>query len=162
MAGTEIAGQTPAVQIERLPITNYIPPEGVEFRAHKYVNMPVPGANAIVVQFTVPKGYNGIINYLANIFVGGGFQDGEGLITWELYLDYNNLVPAPNFQKIVASLGSVQNPAKLNGIRIKENQIVTLVVTNSNPGVNFAGQRIGGLLGGYYYPVALDPPNMTF
>ena len=158
----EILAEQKVVSIERLPISNFMPPEGVEFRPHAYVTIPNQGASAVVVSFTVPRGYNGILNRLANVFVGGGFQEGQGLISWELFLDANTAVPAPNFQSIVASLGSVNNPTTLNGVRIKENQLVELVVKNANPGVIPAGQLIGGLLGGYFYPVALEPDNITF
>jgi hypothetical protein len=145
--------------IGRLPFINFMPPEGVEFREHAYVTIPAIGAQAIVVQFKVPKGYNGIINYLANEYVGGGFVQGAGGVTWEIFKDFQGLIPAPNFQRIVASLGVVANPAKLNGIRIKEGQLVTLVV--NNVAVVVAGQLIGGLLGGYFYPIDLEP-QMTF
>lgn len=158
----EILAAQKVVSIERLPISNFMPPEGVEFRPHAYVTIPAQGASKAVVSFVVPRGYNGILNRLANEFVGGGFQQGAGLITWQLFLDGNTGVPAPNFQNIAASLGSVNNPTTLNGIRIKENQLVELVTSNANPGVIPAGQLIGGLLGGYFYPVALEPDNITF
>ena len=145
--------------IHRLPFINYMPPEGVEFREHAYVTIPAIGVQEIVVQFKVPKGYNGVINYLANEYVGGGFVQGSGGVTWTIYKDFQGLIPAPNFQLIVASLGVVANPSKLNGIRIKEGQLVTLVVNNVT--VIPAGQLIGGLLGGYFYPIDLEPP-MTF
>jgi hypothetical protein len=151
-----------AFKIGWLPLSNFMPPGGVEFTPHKYVTIPAQGANAVVVQLTVPKGYNGILNRFANEFVGGGFQQGAGLITWDLFLDITVPVWAPNFNGITASLGSVNNPKILNGIRIKENQLVTLRVSNAVAGVVAAGQLIGGLLGGYYYPIALEPPNLTF
>jgi hypothetical protein len=160
--GIEIASDLRTVQIERLPVSNFMPPEGVEFTPHAYVAIPAQGAQAVVVQFDVPPGFNGVINRFANEFVGGGFQQGQGLITWVLYLDFLNLVPAPNFQSIVASLGSVNNPKILNGIRIKEKQRVTLLVKNAAAGVVPAGQQIGGLIGGYFYPVALTPGELTF
>lgn len=149
--------------ILRFPVQNYMPPEGREFRNHAYVAIPAQGANAVVVQFKVPRGFNGMINYIANVYVGGGFQEGQGLITWTLYQDFQNSggVVAPGFRNIVASLGSVSNPSKLNGVKIKENQLVTLLVSNTNPGVVPAGQFIGGLLGGYYYPVS-EEPKLTF
>jgi hypothetical protein len=139
-----------------------MPPEGVEFRNPGWVTLPAKGATAIVVQFAVPKGYNGMINRLGNVFIGAGFQEGAGLVTWQLYLDFIPGVFAPNFQKILASLGTVENPAIMNGIRIKENQLVTLQVSNAVLGVVPAGQKIGGLLGGYFYPVSLEPANITF
>lgn len=154
------------IAVPRLPVTNFMPAEGEEFRPHAYVPLPAIGASAVVVQFTVPLGKNGIINRLANVFVGGGFQEGQGGVIWKLFSDFNtgNVgqggVVIPNFDNIVASLGSVSNPALLNGLRVKESNVVTLQVTNVN--IVLAGQFIGGLLGGYFYPVDLEPPQMAF
>jgi hypothetical protein len=151
--------------ISRLPVTNYMPAEGREFRPAAYVAIPAQGAQAVVVQFKVPQGYNGMINAIANVFVGGGFQEGAGAITWTLFADYQGGKGpvVPNFNNILASLGSVSNPAKLNGIRVKENQLVTLAVNNAAVGgVLPAGQLIGGLLGGYFYPIALEPQTISF
>ena len=161
-APASISGNLQQFGVSRLPVTNFMPAEGREFRPAAYVAIPAQGAQAVVVQFKVPQGYNGMINALANVFVGGGFQEGQGLIFWTLYLDYTTKVVAPNFNQILASLGAVSNPAKLNGIRVKENQLVTLAVNNTNPGVLPAGQLIGGLLGGFFYPVALEPPTISF
>lgn len=147
------------IQIVRLPVSNFMPPEGQEFRRAAYVPIPAVGAQAVVAQLTVPDGYNGMINALANVFVGGGFTEGQGGIVWQLFQDFNPGVIAPDFDNIVASLGAVSNPAKLNGIRIKERQLVTLLVKNVS--VVVAGQFIGGLIGGYYYPIDLEP-SMAF
>jgi len=162
-ATTEVDGVTPRVAIARLPITNFMPPEGEEFRFVNYVTIPAEdGLQHVVVQFKVPQGRNGMINRLANVFVGGGFQEGQGLITWQLWADFTPGIVVPNFDSIVASLGTVYNPAVMNGIRIKENQLVTLTVSNAVAGVVPAGQQIGGLLGGYFYPVDLEPPEIAF
>jgi len=161
----ELSADLVKVQIDRLPVTNFIPPEGEEFRFASYVAIPAIGAGAVVVAFTVPKGKNGILNRFANVFIGGGFNEGQGLITWQLALDNTNAaqpIIVPNFDKILASLGSVSNPTTLNGIRIKENQIVALLVANAVGGVVPAGQLIGGLLGGYFYPVDLEPADLAF
>ena len=153
-------------KIGRLPIRNFMPNEGQEFRYVAYVTIPAQdGLQHTVVQFKVEQGYNGIINRLANVFVGGGFQEGQGLITWQLWLDGTNAanpVVAPNFDEIVASLGTVYNPAILNGIPIKESQLVTLVVENEVAGIVPAGQQIGGLIGGFFYPIDIEPPQWGF
>lgn len=147
------------IQIVRLPLSNFMPAEGVEWRPHAYVALPAIGATATVVKRKIPNGNNALLNRLANEFVGGGFQQGAGGVQWTLYLDFDNLVPAPNFELITASLGSVNNPTILNGIRLKEGLTVALVVKNIS--IVVAGQRIGGLLGGYDYPKSMEPP-MSF
>jgi hypothetical protein len=163
---TAIAQDLQQMAVPRLPVSNYIPPEGEEFRPHAYVGLPAIGTSAVVVQFIVPAGKNGIINRLANVYVGGGFQEGQGGVIWKLFSDFNvgntgsGGIVIPNFDNIVASLGSVSNPAVLNGLRVKESNVVTLQVTNVS--VVVAGQLIGGLLGGYFYPTDLEPPQMGF
>ncbi len=154
----------PEIAIPRLPVTNFMPAEGEDFEFHAYVAIPVVGGNAVVVQFVVPEGRNGMIKRIANVFIGGGFQEGQGLIVWKLFQDFQGGAGpiVPNFENIVASLGSVSNPSHIDGIRVKESQVVTLQVLNVAPGVVPAGQLIGGRLGGYFYPKDLDPPNMGF
>jgi hypothetical protein len=151
--------QALAAMIDRLPITNFMPPSGQEFRKTSSVIIPAVGASGVVVQLKVPQGYNGMLKSLANVYIGGGFTDFGGLIVWQLYIDYQvgGGIVAPNFENITASLGSASNPARLHGIPIKENQLVTLLVKNVAPGVVPAGQTIGGLLGGYFYPVSEEP-----
>jgi len=146
--------------IARLPFSNFMPPEGVEFRPHAYVALPAIGVSAVVVKRQIPRGDNAILNRLANEFIGGGFQAGAGGVLWTLYIDYNELVPAPNFQLITASLGSVNNPTILNGIRCKEGLTVALVVKNVS--IVVAGQLIGGLIGGFDYPKSLEPQGLAF
>lgn len=151
-------------KLDVLPIANYMPPGGIEFRPATYIAIPNQGASAVVVQFKIPKGRNAILNRLANVYVGGGFQEGQALITWQLFLEFYGVgnasnVVAPNFNLIVASLGSISNPAALNGLRAKENTTLALVVSNANPGVVPAGQLIGGLLGGYHYSKTLEPAD---
>lgn len=153
------------VDIDQLPVTNFMPPTGRAFELHGYVALPAIGASAIVVSKRVEPGRNGMIRRIANEFVGGGFTAGTGSVIWQIFLDLQNPVAftglvAPDFDRIVASLGSVNNPSNIDGIRVKENQLVALIVTNVS--IVVAGQQIGGRLGGSWYPVDLEPPSMSF
>lgn len=155
--------------VDVLPVRNYIPPDAEEFRWAKYIDLPNPGdPGAIVVSFKVPAGRNCVINRIANVYVGGGFEEGEGLVTWQLFQDATAFgtarggVVMPNFDDIVASLGTVANPGELNGLLANEAQLVALIVFNDPLGPLFAGQRIGGLIGGYYYPTSLAPSTFAF
>lgn len=151
-------------KISHLPVSNFMPSQGVEFRYHGGQTIPAIGGTINVVQFTVPKGLNGIINRLANVVNGPGYQDFAGTTTWSLFTDIVSGTLAPNFASfngsvqsgaITASLGQISNPSILNGIRIRESQVVTLQFNNVALAV--AGQIIGGLLGGFFYPVSLEP-----
>lgn len=91
----------------------------------------VANANNTILQYTVPFGFDGIINENMNIFVpqaGAGFQDGSGLLTWRIYI---NQYLVTYYTAINTSMGSLSNSGNLNhsgGIRIRSNQTVTYVV----------------------------------
>lgn len=154
--------QLPRIVIPRLPVTNFMPASAEDFEAHAYVSLPAIGASAVVVAVPVPEGRHGMIKRLANVFVGGGFQEGQGGVIWQLIQDAN--APGqpiiPFFDNIVASLGSVSNPSTIDGIRIREGNLVQLIVTNVS--VVVSGQVIGGRLGGYFYPIEVDPEDVSF
>lgn len=153
----------PQIIIPRLPVTNFMPAGGEDFEAHAYVPLPAVGASTIVVSLGIPEGRMAMVKRIANVFVGGGFQEGQGGVTWQILLDGtnpNNPVVAPFFDNILASLGSVSNPSTIDGIRVKEGNLLQLIVKNVS--IVLAGQVIGGRLGGYFYPIELDPQDAGF
>lgn len=161
----------PHQAVDLLPVRNYIPPDAEEFRWANYIDLPAPTSDPpgeIVVSFKVPPGRNCVINRLSNVYVGGGFEEGEGNVFWQLFQDATGFgTPRggsvmPNFDNIVASLGTVAAPGELNGLLASEGQLVALVVYNGPLGPLFAGQRIGGLIGGFYYPTDLAPATFAF
>lgn len=142
-----------------LPPWLFEPAESESLNEHAGVALPAIGATATVLTFTVPDGRNGVINLIANVFIGGGFVEFGGLIVWRILIDD---AAVRNYQNIVASFGSISNPSRISPIRIYERQVVTLQVENVAPGVIVAGQTIGGRLGGYYYSRALDESQEFF
>lgn len=163
MSDLYTADTLPQIIIPRLPVTNFMPAGGEDFEAAAYVALPAIGASAVVVSVPIPEGRMAMLKRLANVFVGGGFQEGQGGVVWQLLLDGtnpNNPVVAPFFDNIVASLGSVAAPSTIDGIRVKEGNLLQLIVKNVS--VVVSGQFVGGRLGGYFYDIALDPPDATF
>jgi hypothetical protein len=153
----------PQIIIPELPVTNFMPAEGEDFEAHAYVALPAIGASAVVVSLPIPDGRMAMVKRIANVFVGGGFQEGQGGVVWQILLDGtdpNNPVVAPFFDNIVASLGSVSAPSTIDGIRVKEGNLLQLIVKNVS--IVLAGQFIGGRLGGYFYPIEKDPAAAGF
>jgi hypothetical protein len=161
--------------IIQLPVQNFMPAQGEAFEITAPqagapaggVPLPAVGTTAIVVSFTVPNGRNGFIRRIANVVVGGGFTDFSGGAVWQIILDLRDPtfllgvnVVAPHFDNITASLGSASNPSTFDGLRIQEKQLVALVVKNVS--IPVAGQIVGGRLGGSFYPIPLEPPNMVY
>lgn len=139
-----------------------MPPDGESFHKAFGVALPAisgpPAVFTAVVTIVVPPGRNGVLNKIANTFIGGGFQDFSGNVIWQIQRnpDSGGVITAAerNYEKIVASLGNTLAPTPINPIRIFEND--TLVLAVSNAAVVVAGQTIGGLLGGYFYPRTWD------
>lgn len=118
--------------------------------------LPAVAAQAIIVDFFVPEGRNGIIQRFGNVYIGSGFADFSGALQWQLLLDG---VPVANYENMVASLGSTANPAQVSSIRIKENQHVQLVLNNIS--LIVGGASSGGRIGGWFYPIEEEPEGST-
>ncbi len=114
------------------------------------VVLPAIGAEVVVISFRVPQGSNGIIDRVANQFVGGGWTEGTGDLLWRIQADS---LPVRGYERMIASVGSTSNPADLqkSPIRIYENQLIELVARNV--AIVVAAQPLLGLLGGYFYPI---------
>jgi len=61
-----------AVTVPQLPVQNFMPPGGKPFEFAAGVALPAIGATVTVLSFTVPRGQNGFVRRIANVFVGGG------------------------------------------------------------------------------------------
>lgn len=138
--------------VTQQPVWLQPPATWVAFDPHGYIALPAIGAQAIIVTFNVPRGFHGVIQRIANVFVGGGFQEGAGAVNWQILV---NGAAFRNYELIVASLGSVAAPSTIAGIPIREGDLVQLVA--NNVAIVVAGQLVGGRLGGYLYPRDLEP-----
>jgi len=123
------------------------------------VTLPAIGAAATVVTFQVPRRKNGVIEFIANQFVGGGWTEGTGDLIWRITADG---VPVQGYDNIIASMGTMANPGWLGTrpIRIYENQVIALVLTNV--AVVVAGQPLLGLFRGGFWPIEQEGSNQTF
>jgi hypothetical protein len=141
-----------------------MPPDGESFHQAAGITIPAIGASlSTVVSITCPQGRNGVLNRIANTFIGGGFNDFSGNIIWQILRNPSGVSPFPvsgvtaaerNYQNIQASLGMTLAPTPIAPIRIFENDVIVLAVENVS--VVVAGQLIGGLFGGWFYPRTWD------
>ena len=132
------------------------PASGEPFTPAAWIALPAIGATATLVQFRVPTGRSGVINRIANeALVGGGWNNGDGNLVWQILI---NAAAVKNLENIISVLGLVANPTVIDGIRLRENDLVQLVIRNV--AVPAAGQLVGGRLQGYFYPKELDPENL--
>jgi len=150
------AGQ--GVQPVELPYRLFPPNNWENLDQLNYVALPAIAAAAAILSFRVPVGRNGIIRKIANNFIGGGWQEGSGAVTWQILVDGAPPPGATSYNSILGSLGSPANPVEIAGFRIFENQLVQFIVNNVS--VVLAGQFAGARLVGYFYPRDLEDANI--
>lgn len=154
----------PPMEISALPPWLWPPAQWENIDLLSYALLPAIGATVVILTYTVPPGRNGVIQKVANNFVGGGWVEGTGDVIWRILVDGTPPPGATNYDSILASLGSPANPVRIAGFRIFENQVLTLVGFN-NPagpdgGVIVAGQRLGARLVGHLYPREYEEDNI--
>jgi hypothetical protein len=152
------------ISIGALPVWLFPPSQWENIDQINYALLPAIGSQVTIISYTVPAGRNGVINKVANNFVGGGWVEGTGDVLWRILVDGTPPPGATNYDAILASLGSPAIPTSIAGFRVFENQVITLVGFN-NPagpggGVVVAGQRLGGRLLGHLFPREFEPDNI--
>jgi len=124
------------------------------------ITIPAIGVESTIFSFTVPRGHNGVIKTIGNVFIGGGFNDGSGNIVWRV-LQNNQAMRGK--ENIINSLGTVQAPSQVGGggfLRILENDVIAMTVLNV--AIVASGQIIAGRLSGWFYPKDEDPSGIWF
>jgi hypothetical protein len=141
-----------------LPIRIFPPVNWENFDIAGYTEIGVQGTTVTIFTFIVPIGRNGIINKIANTFVGGGFQEGQGGVIWRVLVDGGVPPGANSYYNILGSLGAMAAPTPIAGFRIFENQTLTFVAENVSlfPAQQFVGARLLG----YLYPRELEESDI--
>ena len=169
-AGAKAPRPTPmSSTIVRLPTQNDMPADGQSFDlTPQSVATPAVGASAVIVQFQVPKGYDGYIKRISNICTAGAFADFSGTLIWQILINFQGFDAAGNtlgqvapfYNNITASLGAAANPSLIDGIKVTDSNTFALICKNiALPG---GPSFLGGRLGGYFYSTGLEPRNQSF
>jgi hypothetical protein len=156
------AGQQATVPTVVLALPNWIFPSmnSIPFDNAGDITIPAVGIESAIFSFTVPRGFNGVMKTIGNVFIGGGFTDGGGAIVWRIL---QNTQAFRGKENILNSLGSVAQPSLIGGggfIRILENDVISMTVLNVS--IVPAGQIIAGRLSGWFYPKDEDPLGIWF
>ncbi len=125
-------------------------PEGhLPFDEADVANVGAVAAVAVnVLQFTVPQGYDGVVERISNNFTAGGFVSGSGDLLWRILADDR---PLKNYSRILVEFGTLQIPRPVNKIRIYAGQIITYTVSHPANAALTGGGSVC-TLSGYYYP----------
>jgi len=152
----------PAVETKVLQLPNWIfaSINSLAFDNAGDIGLPAIGVEATIFSFQVPRGFNGVMKEIGNVFIGAGFTDGSGQLIWRIL---QNGVAVRGKENIQNSLGSVAIPSRIGGggfIRILENDIIAMTVLNA--AIAPAGQLVAGRLSGWFYPKDEDPLGIWF
>jgi hypothetical protein len=122
------------------------------------VAIPTPatdGLDHVILQFTVPAGWDGLIRRIANYYTGPGMFSNIGALTWRVL---RNGQPVRNFDALQLFYGAFGAngslmPMEFDGIQVRSGDVVAMVVNHSvNSALPVGGTFVLGFLGGYLYP----------
>lgn len=108
-----------------------IPPQAVPFLRPKGLLTPTPAAgDQVVVSFSLPRGYDGILSGIYQFYTGTGFINGSGDILWRIQLNQRYVKDLSNNP---FSLGSPQYPFPMTeGQLLLAGQTVRYIVNVPN------------------------------
>ena len=104
-------GAVPAEPVQR-PLWVDPPSQWENIDQLNYVALPAIGSIATILSYTVPIGRNGVIQKIANNFVGGGWVEGTGDVIWRILVDGAGIPGANSYTNILGSLGSPGQPGE--------------------------------------------------
>jgi hypothetical protein len=121
-----------------------IPPDGKGFDPVQAIELPAsgggagysPGNETVVVSYTCPKGYSGLVKGIQNNYLGPGFNAALPSLTWRIRLGPNITVSASrfveNYANITVEFGQTNFPRPISGIHIHSGQTLIYTVTNND------------------------------
>jgi len=138
---------------EKLPHQLYpwifLPPGFESFDLTGSIATPTTTAQATVLELAVPEGWDGIVNKIANVFIGTGFIEASGDLVWQIL--YNSNQPVKNYGAITTTFGSVAQPRDISGFIVRSKQTIQYRVTNTVAPTLSGGSYIYCTLSGYFW-----------
>lgn len=112
------------------------------------VAMPAIGAEASVLRYEVPVGWNGMITNLAIVYTGGGFVSGSGDLVFRFEVGRR---PYKTLNAVTIQIGSILGNQDIAGIRVYSGQLLEIFVRHvANVALN---SPMVARIGGYVYPL---------
>jgi hypothetical protein len=124
------------------------------------VALPAIGATAIILKFTVDNGRNGKATQLGidYVFVTGSAAYLQGSLPAPLTFSIQaNGKPFKDYEQFQFSPGAVSAPTPINGLMLKENDVITILVTNNTIVVTAGTQWLAARMLGYNFSKNLMP-----
>jgi hypothetical protein len=112
------------------------------------------GSENVILDFTFPRGFDGVItglvwNYIGNL-AGGGQVDGDGQLIWSLLIDNR---PSPGYANIVEQFGSpIQARPVSRGIPVFSGQRVEVNLSFTKTVITVGVTRMLAAVQGVRFP----------
>lgn len=115
-----------------------------------YQTAPIAPGTITVLSYTCPSGLKAFIQNLFIIYVGGGFQQGDGSIIFSVLR--NGVEAGKGFGQLFQTMGTQEIPYVLQkAIQLVENDVFTILATV--PGPNQPAGTIGAQAAGFLTPI---------
>lgn len=130
------------------------PPDAQPFDFVGIIVTPALGAvNTVVLTFTVPFGWDGVIKGISNRYIGAGFVEGSGDLIWRIFVA---AAAARNYDSIQVTFGTGDQNRRVegNGIRLYSTEVVQYTVSVAAAAAIPVGPGTNVICGcsGYFYP----------
>jgi hypothetical protein len=155
--GLQIVCKAPHRVDDKLPPWDMMPSDGRPLNLLQSILLSTVGTTAVaVLNYTVPTGYDGILNQLVFSFTGEGFVEGSGNLQWQLKIDQYYAYNYGNFLFSLSDIRRGQTAVEGGGIRFYSNQRLSWLVTRPNAPGDGLGPNTSRLIAGgsgWIYPV---------
>lgn len=149
-ASTQAIGSLPNPAATQRRVWLDEPPGSVPFDEQGMLNLPLSSTatNFVILTFTVPQGFDGIIKWISNNVINSTTPFVPGSLIWAIL---SNGRPVRNFAMIQNEKGTIAQGRQVSPIRIFSGDIISYVVQEATGAPALTGQTVASLTG-YYFP----------
>ena len=160
--GTKLTAEEMLVQLVSALPTFYpwsiIPPDGKSFDPAATIELPAVGVETVVVKYTCPLGYSGLVKGISNNYLGPAFNPGLPSLIWRIRngsaIASSRFVE--NYSQIVVEFGQTNFPRPIAGIHISSGQTLLYTVTNNDPALPVGNSQVTCCFSGLIWPQQRD------
>lgn len=115
------------------------------------------GSSPIILAFTVPNGWDGLLKWIINQYTGTNFVNNSGNLEWALRI---NGLYIQGYNHIRSQFTGTTNGTEIDpGIPIKSTQLVEIICTVDPTFVPDGGSELIAGVSGYIYPNGIARTN---
>lgn len=135
-----------------------IPPDGKSIVPAQAIALPALGVETLVLAYTCPRGYSGLITGISNNYLGPSFNPALPSLIWRIR-NGTSIISSrliDNFNQITVEFGTTNFPMPIAGIHINSGQTFLYTVTNNDPALPTPNSQVVCRFNGLIWPQQRD------